>query len=62
MVSVDDLKRTEAKLTQRKQKKESNYGEEKKKSTNIREKSMQSEPAPLKTDNFTLAALTSFLS
>lgn len=32
MVSIDDLKRTEAKLTQRKQKKESNDGEEKKKS------------------------------
>lgn len=61
MVSVDDLKRTEAKLTQRKQKKESNDGE-KKRSTNIREKSMQLEPAPLKTDNFTLAALTSILS
>lgn len=31
MVSIGDLKRTEAKLTQRKQKKESNDGERKKK-------------------------------
>jgi hypothetical protein len=45
IVSVDELKITKASLTQKRQKGESKEDEKKKKSTNIREESMQPEPA-----------------